>query len=167
MLGLGPRDEGAAVDPQAHVEELDLAQEVLQGLARAALLHQRPQLLQLGLRQRALELQVELHARQPEDVADEELRVQAGVVHAPRLEKAGRLPDDLEDGEHGGGRRPQSSAAARGGAYGWPVSAASFSAKSACWRAAMIASRSPSRTCGRLWRVSPIRWSVTRFWGKL
>src|SRR3989454_7024085 len=95
---------------------------------------------------------------------------------------------DTPDPEHGGeqplgvdprGRDPGSGepidrgrelGAARGRPGGRAHQLATRVSRSACSAAvsaSISSSRSPSRTAGRRWSVRPIRWSVTRVWGKL
>ena len=75
------------------------------GDAMAAPFHEGADFLEIGLGQRAFELQVELHALQAERVANQNLRIQAWALHAHGREKVGRLLDDFEDGKHGLSRR--------------------------------------------------------------
>jgi hypothetical protein len=100
-LGLGPRDERPAVRLQPQPGEFREAEDVLQRLPPAPPADQLADGRQLGVADGALELQVEAHPREPERVADEELRVQPGRLDPLRGEEFGGLLDDLEDGEHG------------------------------------------------------------------
>ncbi len=54
---------------------------MLQRLAPSAPLHQPAQFIHLRRRQRALEIQIQPHPRQLEDVRQQQLRLQPGRIH--------------------------------------------------------------------------------------
>src|SRR6185437_16788422 len=137
------------VDRQVEPVEPPPAQDVRHRLAAAAALEQRPAGGQLRLVERPVEVRVELDARQPERVPDQELGIEPRR-RAPVLgEVPGREPQHLAELPH-----PDAAAA-------------SFRRRSSAASASEKSPRSPPKTRFRSWTVSPMRWSVTRSCGKL
>src|SRR5687768_1594585 len=146
-LRLRTRDERAPVDSEHEPPEPPLSENVRKRLAAYAPLHEGTQLGILLLVESHVR-RVQLRAREAEHVGDEVLRVHARRGDAGFVELARDVPNDVE--------RDQAVATASKARR--RSSAASASVKS---------SSSPPRIPSRRWSVSFVRWSVTRFSGKL
>ena len=146
-LRLGPRHQRAGVRPQRQPPEAPLAEHIGERLAGASAAEQLAHLRQLLLAERPVELGVQLDARQPERVREQELGVDARRVDPLVGEEVGRAAEDLPEGH-----TPAASSARR---------------RSSAVSASVNSSRSPSRIRSSWWTVSLIRWSVSRFSGKL
>ncbi len=146
-LRLGPRDQDARVDLEREPPEPPLAEHVRQGLSGRTAPGEPRELSALVHRELPFRLERELGAREAENVADEELGVDLRRLATGSLQRLGRLCDRASD--------PHAEAAASA----WRCSSA---------RSASVSSpRSPSSTWSSRCSVTLIRWSVTRFSGKL
>ena len=115
-LGLGARDERAPVDAEREAPEAPLAEDVLERLAGRPAPDERARAVELGDRQRPVEVHVQLDALEPERVREELLGFEARPPGAPCREMVGRPPEDLSDGHitrlprvPAGGPRPGAS----------------------------------------------------------
>ena len=122
---------------------------MLEWLTGGATTDELAERFQLGGIQLPLELEIETETRKRESVGEEKLGLQAGGGNSVFGEVAGRR---FQDGKklHAGG--------------------AFSSRRRLRWSAARASTRSPSFpsiTCARSCEVKPMRWSVSRFWGKL
>ena len=165
-LRLRPGDHDSGGDPEVEAVELPAAQDVGQGLASLASGQEALQRRRLCRGQRGLRAGQEVGALQAQDVAHQDVGLQVGLLHT-------RVPQPLPDVDQGsacvGGACGHSHSFGAGASQGQLAATASSSLRacSAAARASTRPSRSPSRTSGRLWAVKPMRWSVTRLWGKL
>ena len=89
-LGLGARDEHAALALENDVAKRHLARHVLQRLARGATLDGRVHGIELSRLERLVKVDVELHAREPADVGEQPLGGEAGVLVPLALKVAAR-----------------------------------------------------------------------------
>ncbi len=94
----GARDEDVTVDGDFQAAKGSGTDEVLERLALAAALDEFAERVQFGLGQLAFEVQVELHARELQDMRKQLLCLQAGRVHTLFGEEIGTFRDDFEDG---------------------------------------------------------------------
>src|SRR5690606_16190970 len=100
LFRLGPGHEGAGVAVEFELAELHRAEEVLQGFALAAAERQSPQLSQLGLGEGAVEIEVELHPVDFDDVGEEAFHVQASLLDAVALKIFSPLLERVQDRGH-------------------------------------------------------------------
>ncbi len=149
QLGLGPGHQHPLVDRQLDRPETAAAGDVGDRLPAAAPADQLADLRQLLLGQRAIVVGVELDPGHPQGMGQQQLRVEPRRRAALLLEVAGTRSQHLAERLH--------SAAA----------AASWRRRSSAARASVKSRSDPASTESRLWTVRPIRWSVTRFCGKL
>ena len=107
----------------------------------------------------------EVSALQAQDVAYQDVGLQGGLLHARFLQSQA----DTDQGSAcvGGVCSHSHSRSAGEGRQPAATACSSLRACSAADRASTRPSKSPSKTSGRLWAVKPMRWSVTRLWGKL
>jgi hypothetical protein len=95
-LSFGAGDKDAMIDFEFEAVKDGGAQNVLQRFAPAASLNQVPDGLQVGLRKQAIELQVELQARNGEPMRQEPLHLEPGRVHAFAGQVFGAASDHFE-----------------------------------------------------------------------
>ena len=143
-LRLGPGNERTVVYLQRQPAEAPFAEHVGERLAAAAAIDENARAAELVLRERAVVLEIEVEPGDAERVGEEMLGVEARRVHALRGEVVGRAGENLPDRHCSSARRRSSAASA-----------------SVNW------SRSPWRIWSSRCTVSLIRWSVSRFSGKL
>ena len=143
----GNQSGGGAAKREA--TETGGAGDVLKRFAGSPAADKLTERFQLGGIQLPLELEIETETRKREGVGEEKLGLQAGGGNSVFGEVAGRR---FQDGKklHAAG--------------------AFSSRRRLRWSAAKASTRSPSFpsiTCARSCEVKPMRWSVSRFWGKL
>ena len=146
---VGHEHVGRHLEFQAH--ELLVADEVGDRLAPGAPPDQAAIGAQLRLRQRAIELQVEVEAAHSKGVREEKLGIEARGIRTVLLKVVGGELQDLNDGQLAWASLPPFSCA---------VLSAAMSAETS-------SSRSPAMTRSSLCKVRLIRWSVTRLSLKL
>ena len=112
-LGVGRGTSTRASTAELELPELLAPGQVRDRLARLAPLDQVAQRAELLGRQHALELHVELHARQREHVRDQQLGVEARRPEAALGEPRRRPAHDVEHGPGRGQRRRRASGAAK------------------------------------------------------
>ena len=151
-LRLGPRHERARVGSQRQPPEAPLAEDVRERLAPRRAARRAPAPRALGLVERPVVLGVELDPREPERVREQQLGVEPRRLDA--------LVAEVLGGRGGGPRRASRTA-------GQTPAASSARRRSSAVSASVNSSRSPSRIRSSWCTVSLIRWSVTRFSGKL
>ena len=88
LFRLMTRDESAIVDFKREPVELSCADDVLQRLAGGAAFDQRAQGVELGLREWAIQVQIEIETLQPERVRDQDICIELGVGHLLLCEKS-------------------------------------------------------------------------------
>ena len=161
VLGLGTGDRHPAVDMEVQRPERGRAQDVLQGFPGPAPAQERLEARQLVPGEGAVEMQVELKPPSPEDVGKEVFGIESPLLHPPFAQVVATDADNLHDG-------PDALLRCRNarGHKGVEPSRSRSSSR-ASRNAETISSRSPSSTSARRYRLSPMRWSVTRFCGKL
>ena len=143
-LRLGPRHERTRIRLERQPAEVPVAEHVGERLAAAAALHQLARRGALRFGHRPVVLRVELDACQRERAGEQQLRVDACRLDSASGEVVGSALQDFGEGHPSSARR--------------------------CWSAvsaSVYSSSSPCRTWSSRCVVSLIRWSVTRFSGKL
>ena len=151
MLGLGSRDENPLVDVEIPAEELPLAQDVGDRLTRQSSLEQGLELLESTALELVVAVSQELGFGPPQRCGEQEIGLAWRGVERCSLEPRSGIEQRLIDLQL------------------WACSAVCFMSSAWKWAesGSMRLSSSPSRMPGSLCTVRPIRWSVTRFWGKL
>src|SRR5262249_1235717 len=142
-LRLRPRHERPRVRGERQPPEAPLPQDVGKRLTAAPALHENAGLGPLLVGERAVVLRVELDAREPERVREQELRVDPRGVDALSLEVVGCRAQHLAEAHCPSARRRSSAVSA-----------------------SVTSSRSPPSTSSSR-ALTPTRWSVTRSCGKL
>ena len=154
QLGFGARDEDIGGDAEFEAVELARAGDVGKRAALDSLAHGAEEAGEVLLGHRLGEGGVELRAVAPDRVAQQHFGLEAGVVDARLFEQlGGGEPDIAQVDDFVGVAHAPASASSR--------------ASSASAAASIRGSRLPSSRPARSWRVRPMRWSVTRFSGKL
>ena len=156
MLRLRPRDEHPPVDREEAAVELALAEDVGDRLAAQTTLEQRLEALDGRRLQHVLGMGQHVRLVATQDPGHEQLGL------APGGPERGRRQPPAGVGQQPAGCR------GRGHAPAQPAAAARIRSASK-WAASgsMSGSSSPSRIAGNWCTVSPTRWSVTLFCGKL
>ncbi len=162
QLGLRSRDQHARVDRQREVPERGLAHRVRQRHTAGAAIGGAAHAPRGGLRERRVGVGGHPPPGVTQDRAEQLLRLPAGIVlgdEADALRDLGREGANArlsETHRHPRSPSPSSSPSPR------------RSSTLAIFRASTRSSTSPSTMrSSSPYRSSPMRWSVTRFWGKL
>src|SRR4051794_21286145 len=96
LLGLRSRHERTFIAQKCLAAELDRAEQMLERFGLRATLHQIAQRNELRFGKFSFELQIEIHARQPERMRQQMLRVQTRALELVLLKISGRRLQHFE-----------------------------------------------------------------------
>ena len=101
FLGFRTGDQRPVVDLQGKIYKIDLAEDILEGLALGPTAHQGAQPAQECVRHRSFKLDIEVHSLAIQDVGKNELGVETGIFQVLLSKESRREIKDLEERLHG------------------------------------------------------------------